>query len=268
MGQGSSTSHWASGMRLPSVLFNVAFGTLLVIGLLLTARAMLTLTAAQRLTPVTLTVSSNTSLPKAVQATEAASANYLFDRDTTTEHAVFGLGSVTATLASTTDLTTIAIYGDAPYRITVDAWVGGGWTTVTGLKNESLANNTPDAWQRYELGSLTTNQLRFQLDPIKGKAAGTATGLKEIAVWGGTQVPVNQAADLDVTATQPGPSLTKFSAGEAEGVVSPTNGRRFTVTIDRDPSAFTRAWLVYETYGYEHWMAPGTGHQRWPRPGW
>ena len=187
MGQGSSTSLWASGMRLPSVLFSVALGALLVIGLILNARAMLTLNATQRLAPVSLTVSSDTSLPKAVQATEAASATYLFDRDTTSEHAVFGLGSVTATLAKTTDLQAIAIYGDAPYRITVDAWVGGGWTTLTGLKSESLANNTPDAWQRYELGSLTTNQLRFQLDPIKGKKAGSATGLKEIALWGGTR---------------------------------------------------------------------------------
>ena len=69
-------------------------------------------------------------------------------------------------------------------------------------------------------------------------------------------MPVNQAAAVDVTANQLSPSLIKFTAGEAEGVVSPTNGRRFTVTLDREPHAFTRAWLVYETYGYEHWMAP------------
>ena len=43
----------------------------------------------------------------------------------------------------------------------------------TGLKNESLANNTPDAWQHYALSGISTSQFRFQLDPIKGKAAGS-----------------------------------------------------------------------------------------------
>ena len=102
----------------------------LLLGLFISAQATLTIQTTQRLTPVSLSVSSDTSLPKDVQALEAASATYLFDRDTTTEHAVFGLGSVTATLNAPTNLTTLALYGDAPYRITVDAWIGGGWTTL------------------------------------------------------------------------------------------------------------------------------------------
>ena len=208
--------------------------------------------------PLGVLVGSAASLPAEVRALEQQTAAHVFDRDTTTEHTVFDASQITAQLEAATEVHDIKVFGAAPYTLSVQAEVNGGWQAVSGLQNLNLANRA-DAWSTFSASTpVTTSKLRFQLAPVAGSSA---TGLKAIEIWGkGSRVNVNGGLAL-LTALRGNtpPSQGRLTAAAPEqGVIGGTtddpSDNTFTFTLDHDPAQFKRAYLAYEVLGVSHWM--------------
>ena len=97
-----------------------------------------TLPVGSKTTPQSLTVFSSASLPAEVQALEASTAQYLFDRDVLTPHVAYAASRVEATLDGAQEIRAIKVFGPAPYRLTVKAESGGAYQTIAGLENLDL----------------------------------------------------------------------------------------------------------------------------------
>ena len=89
-----------------------------------------TLPVGSKTIPRSLTVFSSASLPAEVQALEASTAPYLFDRDVLTPHVVYAASRVEATLDGVQEIRAIKVFGPAPYLLTVKAESGGAYQTI------------------------------------------------------------------------------------------------------------------------------------------
>lgn len=208
--------------------------------------------------PLDVLVESAASLPAEVRALEQQTAAHVFDRDTTTEHTVFDASQITAQLEAATEVSDIKVFGAAPYTLSVQAEINGGWQAVNGLQNLNLASRA-EAWSTFSATTpVTTSKLRFQLAPVTGSSA---TGLKAIEIWGkGSRVNVNDGLAL-LTALRgntPPSQGRLIAAAPEQGVIGGTtddpSDNTFTFALDRDPAQFKRAYLAYEVLGVSHWI--------------
>ncbi|HEX9831726.1 MAG TPA: hypothetical protein VGA66_01340, partial [Mycobacterium sp.] len=223
-----------------------------------------TLPVGSKTTPHTLTVFSSTSLPPEVQAQEAATAPYLFDRDTNTLHVAYAESQVEASFESAQEVRTIKVYGAAPYLLTVKAESAGAYQTISGLENLNLTQ-LPNGWTAFDATTpVSTGKLMYVLTPATG---GTATGLREIEAWT-TTAPVsvkNGTALLEkLLGPSPPPQGRAYTAlnptaNPTVGVITPsgddTSDNTFSFTLDRNPAHFVRVYLTYELYGQAHWVS-------------
>lgn len=223
------------------------------------------LLVGSKTTPHTLTVHSAAGLPPEVQAQEAATAAFLFDRDTTTEHVAFDVSHIEAAFETPQAIRTVKVHGPAPYLLTVQAEAAGSYQTIAGLENLNLTQ-LPAGWSAFSASApVTTARLRFTLTPATG---GVATGLQELEVWT-TAAPVNAQSGAGLLAQMLGPTpppqgrlytALNPTANPTVGVVMPsgddTADNFFHFTLDRDPAHFVRAYLTYELFGQEHWVSP------------
>ena len=222
--------------------------------------------------PVNVQVTSSPSLPAAAQEEEARTAQLLFDRDTTTEHVAFEASQFITQLETLTAVTHIKVYGAAPYTLSVEAEIAGSFQPIPELQNINLAL-LPEAWIPLPVSTVDptvtvpTTKLRFSLVPVTGS---TATGLKEIEVWGaGYAVNSKDGADLlaKLTAGLVLPHVKILPAVNAtttptEGSIGPLTGdlpddpadNSFTFNLTTNPSQAVRAYLTYETVGINHWV--------------
>lgn len=212
--------------------------------------------------PQTVAVSSDASLPPEVQAMEAQTAAYLFDRDTNTEHTAFAASQFDTALGTARDVQAIGIFGAAPYTLSVQASEQGSWVPVSGLQDLNLTALSTNWHTFLATQSSTTSSLRFLLTPASG---GIATGLKEVAIWvQGTHTTVTNGAQLatQLAATPPIEQGRQTTASPAQGAIGPLDGtvpddpsdNTFTLSLDYPPSAIKRAYLRYEVFGLSHWM--------------
>ncbi|HEX9833839.1 MAG TPA: SpvB/TcaC N-terminal domain-containing protein, partial [Mycobacterium sp.] len=223
-----------------------------------------TLPVGSKATPHTLTVFSSTSLPPEVQAQEAATAPYLFDRDTNTLHVAYAESQVEASFESAQEVRAIKVYGAAPYLLTVKAESAGTYQTISGLENLNLTQ-LPNGWTAFNASTpVSTGKLMYVLTPATG---GTATGLREIEAWT-TTAPVSVKNGTALLEKLLGPSpppqgrvyaALNPTANPTVGVVVPsgdnTSDNTFSFTLDRNPAHFVRAYLTYELYGQSHWVS-------------
>src|SRR6267142_624628 len=183
-----------------------------------------TLPVGSKAEPFALAVFSSSSLPPEVQAQEAATAPLLFDRDTTTQHVAFAVSSVQASFESPQPVAAIKVFGAAPYTLTVQADAGGSFQAIAGLQNLNLTL-LPAAWNTFNAAvPVTTGKLLFTLTPATG---GSASGMNELEVW-------TSAAPVTPNDSNKTLSLNTFS-----------------LTLDRDPAHFERAYLTYELFGQD-----------------
>jgi RHS repeat-associated protein len=208
--------------------------------------------------PLGVLVESAASLPAEVQALEQQTAGHVFDRDTSTEHTIYDASQITAELEAATEVSDIKVFGAAPYTLSVQAEVNGGWQPVSGLQNLNLANRA-DVWSTFSASTpVTTSKLAFQLVPVTGSSA---TGLKAIEIWGkGSRTNVNGGLALltALRGTTPPSQGRLIAAAPEQGVIGGTtddpSDNTFTFTLDHDPAQLKRAYLAYEVLGLSHWV--------------
>ncbi|HLQ24523.1 MAG TPA: SpvB/TcaC N-terminal domain-containing protein, partial [Acidiferrobacterales bacterium] len=262
---------WARLRRLTRGVWIGLLGACAALGLVLVYAAVVptgqTLPVGSKATPVTLTVFSSPSLPPLVQAQEASTAPFLFDRDTTTQHVVFAVSQVAAAFASPQEVRAIKIFGAAPYLLTVQADAGGVYQTIVGLENLNLTL-LPTGWTTFTAGApVTTGKLLFVLTPATG---GTATGLNELEVWT-TAVPVSVKNGAALLAQLLGPTpppqgrvynALNQTATPTVAVITPTDSsttitnNTFSFTLNHDPAHFVRTYLTYELFGQASFVSP------------
>ena len=231
----------------------LGFGVILAI--VLGVQATVQIPAQSKLTPYRLSVTSDASLPAEVQALEAETAAKVFDRNTTTEHTAFADSVLEVSFEGAQNVSGIRLYGAAPFRLTVLAAQGDNWQEIPGLQKRNLIN-LKDSWNTLAAdAAITTSALRFELTPAQGSKA---TGLKEIEIWASdSPVRVKNASALLAAMSDAAPAHARvYASNEAEAVAVSTSAASFTTNIDRSPNNFKRAWLVYDTYGYNHWVSP------------
>ena len=227
--------------------------------------ALITVPGFVKLTPLSVSAQSSQSLPPEVQALEAETATLVFDRNTTTEYVAFDEGHIEAQLAAEADINHIKIFGPARYTLTVKAPHGGSWQTVDGLSNIKLANQSAN-WNTFAARTpVTTNKLRFELTPDNGggknngKNSNAASGLKEIEIWSNGERHLLASATALVSAMQDDKMPAQVSehvAVPAEAAVTATGPQSFSLTLERNPTDIKRAYLAYETFGFNHWVSP------------
>jgi hypothetical protein len=215
-------------------------------------------TDSVKIAPLGIQTHSSPGLPPEVQALEAESAPAIFDRDTATEFTAFDASSIVAPLQSATEVRVVKIFGAAPYVVSVQAEVNGGWQAVAGLQNIDLATRL-DTWAAFTASTpVTTAKLRFDLSPVAG---GNATGLKGIEIWGkGRRVNVRDPLAL-LTALRgitPPAHARLYPAALAQGVIGaadPMHDDTFAFSLERHPADIKRAYLAYDVLGLAHWVS-------------
>jgi RHS repeat-associated protein len=264
LAEGASRARRGAGIAVLGALAAAGVALLVYASVLPTGQS---LPLGSKASPFSLTVFSSSSLPPEVQAQEAATAPYLFDRDTTTQHVAYAVSSVQTTFESSQQVSAIKVFGAAPYLLSVQADAGGSFQPIAGLQNLDLTL-LPAAWNTFSAAvPVTTGKLLFTLTPATG---GTATGLRELEVWT-TAAPVtvkDGAALLAGLLGAPPPPQGRIytalnsSATPTTAVVTPNDSSKtlaantFNFTLDRAPTQFVRAYLTYELYGQATFVSP------------
>ena len=249
-----------TGSRSRSVFFALFVGFSAIS--IYAVNAAFTRTDSIRLSPVQVTVTPETGLPADVKDLEVQSLGLGFDRDTSTEYVAYGQSQLEVTLDKVSEIHTLKVFGAAPYDISVKALVNGQWQDVDGLIDLDLSSLTP-FWHSFSVtSSVTTNQLQIS---IKSSTGGSATGLKELEIWGQSErVTVNTGANLldTIQTDNAAPQARFYSASQSEAIIGnvenlddQTSDNSFTVQLDRDPRTIKRAWLSYESHAAGHWVS-------------
>ncbi|MDH5654259.1 MAG: discoidin domain-containing protein, partial [Gammaproteobacteria bacterium] len=216
-----------------------------------------------KLTPLSLGSTPDSSLPAEVQQLESQTVPHLFDRNTTTEYTAYGNSQVTVTLENSQAIQAIKIFGAAPYVLSVEMKKGSYWEGINGLTKLDLTNLSTD-WHRFEANAaVNASELRLAFAPAGG---GTASGLKELELWGeGERVVIKSGRDLlEAMQGKTPPAHGRLYAAEPDfGAIGTPAGQTgdpaddtFTLTVPYTGPAIKRAWLSYELHGAGHWVSP------------
>ncbi len=234
----------------------VVAAVLAIVSLTWTVRASVPGADTVQLIPQQISVISDSSLPPEVQALEAQTVGFLFDRDTTTLHTAYAPAQAIAMLQSATEVRAIKFYGPAPYLVSVFVDQNGTWQAVAEVQNSDLST-LPAQWNAIAITPVTTAKVRFDLTPVAGTAF---SGLKEIEIWGaGTRSnPQDGGTLLNLIAANGAPDYIKlYAATQSQGVIAATaddpSDNTFTVAVDRRASDFNRVLLVYDVFGLGQW---------------
>ena len=232
------------------------FGLSAIVIMAAGVHATLTVPAKSKLTPAGISVLSSASLPPEVQALEAETGVNVFDRDTNTEHTAFADSTLELNFETPRSISSIKVFDAAPYRMTVLAKQGDNWEIISGLEKINLTKSQP-VWTRFAADTaITTSALRLQLEPANGSKT---IGLKEVEIWGPDgRSRAKDAGDLlkAMTGNTTAPEHARlYTSATSQAVVADNSAQSFTVRLDRSADNFKKVWLVYETYGYDHWVS-------------
>src|SRR5712692_6155234 len=234
----------------------VIAAVLAIVSLTWTVRASVPGADTVQLIPQQISVISDSSLPPEVQALEAQTVGFLFDRDTTTLHTAYAPAQAIAMLQSATEVRALKFYGPAHYLVSAFVDQNGTWQAVAEVQNSDLST-LPAQWNAIAITPVTTAKVRFDLTPVAGTAF---SGLKEIEIWGaGTRSnPQDGGTLLNLIAANGAPDYIKlYAATQGQGVIAATaddpSDNTFTVAVDRRASDFNRVLLVYDVFGLGQW---------------
>ena len=219
-----------------------------------------TVAAPIKMTPAA--VSSDTlQLPPDQAAAENAAAQLLFDNDTATAHAPAQPASVTVALGTPGSIDSMRLYGSASYLLNVFRDNSGAWEPVPSLSGKPLTGLTGNAWNTLIPDTpVSAQKLLLEFIPQGNVSA----GVPEVEFWGTSpsltpdDVPYATLANLK-TPRQALDLLAKrlphiFSAAATptelaipDGSTDDSSATAF-FTLDRNPSLFKRAYLLYDGY--------------------
>lgn len=213
-----------------------------------------------RITPLSITVTSDTSLPAEVKAQEAATIKHLFDRDTTTEFTAFASNTIHIQLDGAQSVDNFMVFGASTYRLSIRSFNQGSWQTINEWTNVDLTKLSAE-WQSLKTKSaITAEALELTLIPSAAKGKVTASAaIKEMSFWGkSNRVLISNVSVLDNTLQQDSeniPAYTKsYTASPAEAVVS-GQGASFNLDLPYAPSHIEKVWLSYDAYGVNNWVS-------------
>jgi len=248
-----------------------------------------------RLSPVSISIQSDSSLPIEVRRQEADSLSTIYDRSTTSMFTAYGLTKLVFKLDSEQEVTHLKFFGPAAYSVTVRARDEDSWRDVmVNGKNSVDLSKQAVQWNRFDLDqAIKTDQLLLELTPVKVKGqnalalkavskapagggnggsggnVGTQTvpvsGIYEFEIWG-KQTLQNTSTGRDLWEAMLSETIpahgnlysSKLESGiiGALPVLAEDKGdNTFSVTINRHHRDFKRAWLTYNTYGAGHWVS-------------
>ncbi len=209
--------------------------------------------------PLSITHISDPALPPEVQALEAASLPFAFDRDTRTAHVLYGAGDIEVLLEPNTTLSKLRTFGASPYSLSVVVSGGTGndvgWSTVRGAEDIDLSA-LGSGWNDIQFGDeVPATKLRLRLTPT---ARADATGIPEFEFWGAGETMAIAAGPDVFDLLQDTPEIGEYRQIALEGTVS-ISARQPTETISFElpfaPADIRSAWLSYDLNGIHSWVA-------------
>ncbi|HTC22499.1 MAG TPA: hypothetical protein VK859_16710, partial [bacterium] len=260
--------------------------TLLVV-MTVGVKAAISLGGMVRLTPLSVGVIPEASLPAQVQALETQTIGQAFDRDTTTLYTPYGPDQVRVTFEGVEQFSRLRLFGPSPFQLSA-SWDDGtgkltpiaGWTQVDMSRLSS-------GWNSLDLSSpVSCASLVLNLIP-ENPTATSGTGISEIEFWGqGVAQNETDAAAWDAWFNSSSAPMSLLvsgreylgapSSGVTSGLVTvggaaPTGS--FTVNLPMGGGSYRKMWLMYDVNGLTSWIAvPRTinGQEAaggWPLPG-
>ena len=221
-------------------------------------------TDAIRITPTSITVTSDSGLPAEVKAQEAASVKNLFDRDTTTDFTAFAANSVHIQLDGSQTIDNLKVFGSSSYKISVRSYSQNTWNNVTEWTNVDLSKLN-DGWQSLTTKTpFTAEALELNIVPNvakgKGKAKVTvAAAIKEIEFWSkGNRTLITDANVLDYSLKLSSAEISSYAksytATPAEAIVN-QQATSFTLQLPYQANQIEKVWLSYDTHGISNWVS-------------
>lgn len=260
----------------------VLLALLLVLTAIALSHATINLSGTLRLTPVSISVTPDSSLPAQTQALESQTIGEVFDRDTTTSYTAYGVDTIQVTFEGTEQIQRLKFYGPSSYTLSVASQGVSGLAPVPGWTNLNLSTLAA-GWNNFDLNApISASSLVLTLTPISGGS----TPLTEVEFWGaGLAQNETDGAAWDTLLNSPNtPSTLLLSGREYAGIpagssapgtvtVSSSATATFTVNLPLAGTNYRKAWLLYQVNGLSSWIAvPRTinGQEAaggWPLPG-